>query len=95
MKSYEKFATSFDIKLPNLDQEYGKVPCKLPKKIKMIKIPNNRPLKRPSFSIKDDKYVMNWENKNLQKNETEFCIDYNYKPDVAYIEVCWDTDKKP
>ena len=91
MKSYEKFATSFDIKLPNLDQEHGKFPCNLMKK---IKIPNNCPLKRPSFSIKDDKYEMNWENKDLQRNETEFCIDYNYKPDVAYIQVCLDTAKK-
>ena len=43
------------------------------------------------FEIKNDRYQLHWDSKNIFKDEPDFCIDYNYRPDVAYIEVCFDT----
>ena len=52
------------------------------------------PEKELDFSITgNEEYQLQWDSKNIVRNETEFCIDYNYGPDVAYVQVCLDTGK--
>ena len=74
------------------DQKETREPCK--GNLQLHRLKPKYPGEELKFEIKNDRYQLHWDSKNIFKDEPDFCIDYNYNPDAVYIEVCLDTDKK-
>ena len=88
-KARNNFAMLYNINKSHLDDQKTREHCK--GNLQRHSLKPKCPGEELKFEIKNDRYQLHWDSKNIFKDEPDFCIDYNYRPDVAYIEVCFDT----
>ena len=85
-KARNDFAMLYNINTSHLDDEDTREPCK--GNLQLHRLKPKYPSEELKFEIKNDRYQLHWDSKNIFKDEPDFCIDYNYRPDAAYIDVC-------
>ena len=88
-KARNDFAKMINISKSHLDdkkEERYENSCK--GNLTLHKLKPKCPGQELRFEIENEKYQLHWDSKNIFKDEPDFCIDYNYRPDAAYIGVC-------